>query len=323
MGRYSNIIVTGSVAWDIIMDFPRKFVDYFQPEMLHQINVSFVVDRLEKQLGGTATNISYAISQSVKAIPNKSEDWSSTPVRILGAVGKDGADHLAFFKKNGIEIKGILTDREKYNASGTVITDMKDNQIWGYYYGACETGKNARYDLYADKTSLMVVSANHPQAFMAAQDYAVKNGIDYMYDVGMALSWIKQEALAQGVRNSKWLIGNDYEIALVAKKMKTSVEKLTSQGAAVITTLGDQGVRAVQGKQTYMVPACKVTKVIDPTGAGDAWRGGFIAAHLAGYGFEECLKFGNAVASFVIESYGTVNYKIGKKALSDRVNDLN
>lgn len=314
MNKYRNVIVTGSMSWDIIMDFPKKFADYFQPDMLHQINVSFVLNKLEKQLGGTATNIAYALSQTMKA-----KGIKNAPVHILGALGKDNRDHLAFFKKNNIRTEGIIRDPDKYNAYGSVITDIRDNQIWGYYYGACEAGKNAPLNRFAKKTSLMIISANHPDAFLAAQRHAIKEDIGYVYDVGMAMSWIKDEDLRQGVKNAHILIGNDYEIALILKTLKTTAEAITGTGTILITTLGERGVTARIGNKTYTAAAAPADKVIDPTGAGDAWRGGFMASYLAGVPFEDCLRTGNAVASFAIESYGTVNYKISKKQLDARI----
>ncbi|HLL60318.1 MAG TPA: hypothetical protein VK338_01250, partial [Candidatus Nitrosocosmicus sp.] len=129
--KYSNIIVTGSVAYDEILDFPKEFKDFFQPDKLHNINVSFVVDRLEKQLGGTATNIAYNLSI-----------LASLPIKLLAGLGKDNRDFITFFKENNIATEGILIDENLYTATGKVITDIKDNQIWGFYYGACAKGKD-------------------------------------------------------------------------------------------------------------------------------------------------------------------------------------
>jgi len=363
MKRYESIIVTGSMSWDTIMDFPNKFVDYLHPEKLHQINISFVVDGLEKQIGGTGTDIAYGASETKKILSMSSSGLTRrlkdsrlrgndkhVGICLLGGLGKDGKDHLAFFRKNGIDTRGIIVDQKKYSASGSVITDIKDNQIWGFYYGACEAGKKVNFKKHVKKNSLMIVSANHPQALLAAQNYAIKNKVDYMCDVGMALSWISDKDLKNGVMNAKFLIGNDYEIAMIIKRLKVTVSELVKKGIGVITTLGDNGVRLnfatdsaahvfppvlvhaarVSGSlhsrhllQNFIkIPAVKIKKVVDPTGAGDAWRGGFMTAYSEGYGIIDCLKIGNVVASFSIEHYGTVNYKIGKSEFNKRLKSL-
>ncbi len=336
---YSNIVVTGSLSWDIIMDFPNQFVNHLQPDKLHQINVSFVVDNLEKQMGGTGTNIAFAVSEASKAIKTlnpKSETLNKSqiqnlkdkqvPVYLLGGLGKDGKEHLEFFKKNNINTQGIVSDPKRYSASGTVITDIKDNQIWGFYYGACDRGKDADFKQFVKQDSLMIISANHPDAFLTAQNYAIKHKIDYMYDCGMALSWISDNNLQSGVNNCRWLVGNDYEISAICKQLGVSVDNLVAKGITVITTLGEKGVRYERQIQIsnskIEIPAFKGLNVVDPTGAGDAWRGGFLSAILFGMDTQTSLTIGNVMASFVIESYGTVNYRVSKEEFEKRMKEL-
>jgi adenosine kinase len=129
---YTSIIVTGSIAYDDIMNFPGLFKDHFHPEKLHQINISFVVDTLAKHIGGTATNIAYNLTRV-----------TDRRVIIAGGIGKDHKEITDFYKASGIDCEGLYIDRELYTATGKVITDMSDNQIWGYYYGACEKGDYA------------------------------------------------------------------------------------------------------------------------------------------------------------------------------------
>lgn len=331
------------------MDFPSRFMDFLAPEKLHQINVSFVVDNLEKQMGGTATNIAFAASQTLKLTkvqyPISNSQYPKPkfqfPIIILGGLGKDGMEHLRFFKKNKIETQGIIVDKKIFSANGSVITDIKDNQIWGFYYGACERGKDVKFAQFVKKDSLMIISANHPRAFLAAQKYAVKNKVDYLYDAGMSLTWITDGDLKQGVMNATYLIGNDYEIAMITKRIKVTVDELVRKGIEVITTLGEEGVRLeknpksqtlnpkqilnskLQKEKNVRVPAVKVKKVVDPTGAGDGFRGGFMVALAYGYDMIDCLRIGNVVASFAIEKYGTVNYEISKGEFDKRLKSIN
>lgn len=320
MKNYSSIIVTGSVGYDSIMDFPGKFVDHFHPEHLHQINISFVVSRLEKQLGGSATNIAYNVSLANLYLGNK------TPIIPLAAVGKDGKTFINFFKKNNIDARGMLVDRLLYSSSGNVITDTKDNQIWGYYYGASKSSKKIRTKKFADSKSIWIISANHPEAFLHFQREAIINNNTYIYDPGMALSWIDNEDLKGGVLHAQYLVGNDYEIAMILKRLNVSINQLIEKGVQTITTLGEKGVRLeVQVNKVhklYKVSAYKVNKVIDPTGAGDAWRGGFIGGLVAGYHLQDCLKLGNVLASFAVETYGTVNHKPSKRDIAKRLKTL-
>ncbi|EKE14025.1 MAG: hypothetical protein ACD_12C00708G0001, partial [uncultured bacterium] len=304
MSNYKNVFVTGSIAYDTIMNFPNKFQEYFHPEKLHQINVSFVVNKLERQLGGTGTNISYNIS---KILNNKLQ------IKLLGSVGKDGKDFINFFKKNKIDASGVIVDKKLYTSAGSVITDLKNNQIWGFYYGASEKIPYINFKNINKETDLLVISANHKNSFLYFQNEVIKNKISYLYDPGMTLTWIKDKDLKRGVMNCKYLVGNDYEIAMITKRLNVSINRLIDTGVKVITTLGEGGVQyydvGAKRASPLLIKGYRVKKMVDPTGAGDAWRGGFLAGLLMNYSMKNCLKLGNVMASFAIEKYGTVNHK--------------
>ncbi len=308
---YDNIVLTGSIAYDEIMDFPGKFVDYFHPDKLHQINISFVVNRLEKQLGGIATSIAYNLS----LITDKQ-------VRVLGAIGRDGEEFLNFFKSKHIDTSAILVDDKLYTAAGYGITDKKDNQIWGYYYGALEKGKKISLKKFTNLKALVIISANHFAPFLHFLDEAIRMKLDYMFDPGMTLTWISDRDLAKGVESCKWLVGNDYEIAQVLRRVKQTVHSLLKKNIAIITTLGEKGVLYQEKDLELRIPAFKVKKVIDPTGAGDAWRAGFVGGIIENKGVELSLKQANALASFAVEYYGTVNHRPKTKEIIDRINSL-
>lgn len=313
---YTNIVITGSIAYDEIMDFPGEFKNYFHPEKLHQINISFVVDKLEKQLGGTATNIAYNISL-ISNIKNQ-----KSKISVLGSVGKDGKEFVDFFKKNKIDTEGIIINNDLFTASGKVITDISDNQIWGYYYGASESAKKIDLKKYATNNSLLVISASHKKAFLHFQKEAIKNEINYLYDPGMSLTWISDDDLKYGVMNSKYLVGNDYEIAMIINRLNVSINQLIDAGICVITTLGEEGVRYQVKNEKLEMRSFHVEKIVDPTGAGDAWRGGFVSGLLLGMKMVECLKLGNVMASFAIEKYGTVNHKPTEEEIIRRLKKI-
>jgi adenosine kinase len=309
--KYTNIIVTGSVAYDEILDFPKEFKDFFQPDKLHNINVSFVVDRLEKQLGGTATNIAYNLSLV-----------ADLPIKVLAGLGRDNHDFTEFFKKHNIVTDGVLIDDTLYTATGKVITDIKDNQIWGFYYGACAKAKDIDFAKHIDDTSFMIISANHKDAFIAAQKYAINDHISYMYDIGMAITWIEKEYLIEGINNCSYLIGNDYEISQIEKMTGIKMSDLIEKDKIVITTLGEKGVEYKSKKETFIVLAYPIKEIVDPTGAGDAFRGGFVSGLVKGMPTVECLKLGNVLASFAVEKYGTANHNPTKEEIDERVEKI-
>lgn len=308
--NYNTVIVAGSVAYDEIMNFPGRFVDYIQKDKLHQINVSFVVNRLEKQLGGVATNIAYNITL-----------LSKKKVSVLSAIGKDGQSFLTFFKKNNIDTTYLLVDKNRFTATGKVITDMSDNQIWGYYYGPLSTAVKKSITV-SSMNNIAILSATHRDAFLKHQKECIQNKIDYLYDPGMVLTWIKKKDLMTGILNSKWLIGNDYEIANILKITGLTKNQILKKIHAIITTCGGDGVIYETKKKMIKVSAYKLKKIVDPTGAGDAWRGGFIAGIIEGKSEASSLVQANALASFAVEQYGTVNHRPSRKQIEERVRKI-
>ncbi len=359
-----NIYISGSIGYDEIMDFPGHFKDYFHPEKLHQINVSFAVARLNKHVGGIATNIAYAIAQlndksqitNNKSILNFKSQISNSKNTIypVGAVGKDGQDVLDFFKKNKISRDYIQTISELYTTTGKVITDMNDNQIWGYYYGASSKyAPNFKLQISNLKSSsnnklqnnttndFWVLSATHEKPFSAILRHCIANKLPYLFDPGMTLTWIRDDLLKKGVLNATYLVGNDYEMAMIEKRLNMKVEEMVKKGVNVITTLGEKGV-VYQGKdklnrldglsgtriqsintvQKLLVTPFKVKKVVDPTGAGDAWRGGFVAGLAQGLPIETCLKLGNVMGSMAVEKVGTVAYTATEEEIEKRLKKI-
>ncbi len=308
--NYTSIIVTGSIAYDDIMNFPGHFKDHFHPEKLHQINISFVVDAFVKHIGGTATNISYNIKQ-----------LTDKDVYVCGGIGKDHQQITDFYKKHNINTEGLFIDDKLFTATGKVITDQTDNQIWGYYYGACAKGDKVDFSKLPKK-SVGVVSANHPKAYFHAQNYFIKHDIPYLYDPGMALTFIKDNELLEGINHAMFLVGNDYEIAQIMRRLNKSVHDFIDKDIAVITTLGSEGVLYQDKEKELVVKGFPVKQIVDPTGAGDAWRGGFLGSLIEGKEVEESLKVANALASFAVETAGTVNHVVSKKEIFERAKKL-
>lgn len=306
--KLKTVLVAGSIAYDEIMDFPDDFSNHLHPEKLHALSVSFVVNKLEKQLGGTATSIAYNFAHMDKV-----------NVAVLGAVGRDGDAFISFYKKHKIQTKYIVKDKKLYTSTGKVITDMQNNQIWGFYYGASENIPVIDFTVLDRAKTLLVLAATHSRPFLHLQKSAIKAKLPYLYDPGMVLTWIDDKDLKDGVMNASILVVNDYEMGLITKRLNVTVEDLVKKGIVCITTLGAAGVLYQDKTQSVQVSGYRSTQELDPTGAGDTFRAGFVSGLIEGKELSEALKQGNALASFTIESYGTTNHKPSKKQLAERI----
>jgi len=212
-----KIFVSGSAAYDEIMDFPHHFKDYFHPEKLHQINVSFSVDSLAKHLGGCATNISFALKNTIGyyGLDSRLRGNDTCTIFPVIAVGRDGGEQIEFFKKNNIDTTYVQQDSKLYTATGKVITDKNDNQIWGFYYGACALNPKLESITYHQPPTtnhfldFWIISATHERPFTTALRHVIKNKLPYLFDPGMTLTWIRDDLLKKGVLNATYIVGNE------------------------------------------------------------------------------------------------------------------
>lgn len=288
------ITVTGSLAFDHIMDFPGNFSDHIMPDKIHQINLSFLVNTLSKQRGGTAGNIAYNLA------------LLKTPVRIVGAAGEDFGDYADFLLKAGVDISCIQKIDNSLTSSAFIMTDLSDNQITAFYPGAMEHAD--KLSLQMIKSDFVVVSPNNPKAMVKFAAECQSSEIPYMLDPGMQLPSINTADLISMVKGANILIGNDYEISLFREKLSLTEPQLLNQVGLLITTLGEKGSCLQTKEETINITPGKVKEVVDPTGAGDAYRAGFLAGKQKGFDLKACGQMGAVTACYAIEKYGTSNH---------------
>jgi adenosine kinase len=298
------IIVTGTIAYDYIMDFPGVFSDHILPEQIHKINLSFIVNKYAKRRGGTAGNASYSLG--LLAIPHI----------LFTVVGKDFAEYKKEFHKLGINLSNIKIDEHEYTSTGFAMTDKNDNQIWGYFYGASEAIKDLDLKTVAKKDDLVLIGPAGAKGSMSLVKQCIALEIPYMFDPGFILTQVSNEDLVLGVRGAQIIIGNDYEIALIKERVKDWQEFFPQK--TVITTLGEKGALINDKGKVYEIKAGKYKEMVDPTGAGDAWRAGFLAGLEKGFDLQICGQMGSVASAYAIEHYGTQEYFYTKQEFIER-----
>ena len=298
------IIVTGTIAYDYIMDFPGMFSEHILPQEIHKINLSFIVSKFAKRRGGTAGNVSYSLG------------LLSTPHILFSIAGKDFAEYQEEFDSLGISLKNVVIDKNAYTATGFAMTDKNDNQIWGYFYGASEGIKDLKLESVAKKDDLVLVGPSGAAGSMSLVKQCVNLGIPYLFDPGFILTQISDQDLALGARSAKMIIGNDYEITLIKDRVKDWQTFFPEK--MIITTLGTNGAQINDKGKVYGVKAVKIEKVVDPTGAGDAWRSGFLAGLDRGFDLQICGQIGSVASAYAIESYGTQEHFYSKEEFVER-----
>jgi adenosine kinase len=261
-----RILVTGSIAYDYIMVFPGRFRDHILPDKMHVLSVSFLVDSLQRRRGGTAANIAYNLAL-----------LGERPV-VVGTVGEDFGDYREWLEGAGVDTSGVRVIASEHTASCFINTDLQDNQIIAFYPGAMAKAATISLidDLKATADDLVVIAPNDPAAIDRYTAECTAAGVPYLYDPSMQLPRMTREQLEAGCRGAKILAGNDYEFGMMAEKMGVAEADLRRSVPITVMTRGEAGALVTVDGQEHEIPPAKPRQVVDPTGAGDAFRAGFL-----------------------------------------------
>lgn len=291
-----SILISGSLAYDYIMDFPDSFKNHILPEQLHILNVCFVIEKMKKNIGGCATNIAYT-TQLLNGKP-----------LIVGPVGNDGDELLKFFKSKKIDTTYVPKSKELMTSSAYITTDKDDNQIIAYYNGAADEASNLHISDIKTKPSLAIISPTKKDAMLkhAKECYDLK--IPFCFDPSHQLTAFSDKELAMTIGQAKFYIGNDYELKLTQEKTGWDTNELLNHVETVIITLGEKGSVIRTKEETIEIAPCPVSSVDDPTGAGDAYRGGFFVGYNNGFDLKTCGQIASVAAAYAVEHYGTINH---------------
>lgn len=292
-----KILVTGSLAFDLIMDFPGKFAEHIDPSKLHILNISFLVDSLKRDRGGNSGNISYSLA------------LLGMDTSILSCAGDDFEPYAKFLTENNIDISNIKIIPGESTATATIMTDQVDNQISAFYPGAMKQNINLSIKNIKDKPDFAIITPDLPEAMAKFAGECKELQIPYMFDPGMQLPRLTDNQIAEGIAGAEILIGNDYEIGIILKRLKLFDEDLRKQVKVLITTLGERGSVIQSQDQKVEIAVAKPQEVLDPTGAGDAYRSGFLAGYLRGLDLKTCGQMGSIASCYAIEKYGTTNHR--------------
>ncbi len=301
-----RILVSGSLAYDRIMSFPGSFSDHILPDKLHILNVCFLVDGLEEKFGGTAGNIAY----SLKLL-------GETPT-IVASAGKDFAAYEAWLRHCGLSLEGIRRVNSEFTAGAYITTDKSDNQITGFNPGAMKHPAGYPVDDGDPADTLAIVA---PGNLDDMQDFPRRykaKGIPCIVDPGQNIPAFSGEQLTEMLTGATYLVSNDYELQLIENATKLTLAEIQARAGTVITTLGENGSIIRQNGTETKIPPCPAGDVKDPTGAGDAFRAGFIKGLAMGRSAADAAKLGSVSAAYAVERHGTQEHRYTWKDFAAR-----
>ena len=305
-----TILVSGSLAYDHIMDFHGHFKDHILPEKVHILNVSFLVNSLRKMRGGCAANIAYNLAL-----------LQERPT-IVGTAGHDFEDYRRGLEQAGVDTSGIKIIPDEFTASCFITTDRSSNQITGFYPGAMNYAHELHMGDYLEmKPRLAIISPNDPQAMVEHVQQCRELDIPFIYDPGQQVIFLEGEALLDGIRGAKVIVGNDYELGIIEKKTGRTPEQLLELCEMVVVTRGEFGSTLITAQRTVDVPVAAEKTLVDPTGCGDAYRAGIIKGLLNDYSLEQMGRVAALAATYCIENHGTQAHSYTPAEFAARYNE--
>lgn len=302
-----NIYISGSLAYDRIMNFPESFSDHILPDKIHSLNVCFQVDGVTENYGGTAGNIAYALKLMGK------------DATITATIGSDHHKYFAWLDKHSIDRTGITIIDEELTAGAYITTDKSNNQITGFNPGAMKYSSRLDFDTLKPEQTLLLVSPGNLDDMINYPKLCKEKGIGYIFDPGQALPVLQARDLIDVITGCMLLIVNDYEFNLILDKTQKTKDELLALADATIITLGGAGSELYTSSGKLTIPSFPAARVIDPTGAGDAYRGGLLSGLISGSDLETSALHGSVCASFAVECNGTQVYSFGVEEFATRM----
>ncbi|TBO34522.1 carbohydrate kinase family protein [Aquabacterium lacunae] len=302
------ILICGSLAFDTITRFEGRFAQQILPEQVHILNVSFLVPTLKREYGGCAGNIAYSLQQ-----------LGGTPL-VMATVGADGLPYVERMKGWGVPLDLVKQIDDSYTAQAIIITDSDNNQITAFHPGAMGQAHVQAVPARSD-IELAIVAPDGRDAMIQHAEQLKTAGIPFVFDPGQGLPMFNGEELLRFVDQATWVAVNDYEGKMLADRTGLSLAEISQRAnvKGLIETLGAEGCHVWTDGQAEHVPGLKAAAVVDPTGCGDAFRGGLLFGLSQGWPLARCVALGNQMGCAKIEQAGPQNYQVDRAAVLARV----
>jgi adenosine kinase len=286
-----NIVVTGSIAYDYLMSFPGKFTEHFLPDHLNRISLSFLVDTMDKRRGGCAPNIAYTLAL-----------LGERPL-LMATAGEDFGEYRQWLTAAGVDVSLVKQVEGRFCASFFCSTDQHNNQIASFYTGAMANAAELSFRT-VPQCGMAIISPNDPAAMVQYAEECRTLGIPFIFDPGQQCARMSGDELKDGVRGATIVIVNDYELELLRQKTGLNEQDILTQTTALIVTRGEHGSSVITAAGRVDVAAVTPYRIVDPTGVGDAFRGGLLKGIALGLSYEIAARIGSVAATYALEHLG-------------------
>ena len=306
-----STIITGSVAYDNIMNFPGYFKDHIMPDKLHVLNLSFLVSTMKRQRGGVAANIAYTMA------------LLGAPPAVFTSVGaNDWSEYRHWMEQHGIDTRYIEVVPEEFTATCYITTDLDNNQITGFYTGAMARDKERTLmSIPRGEMDLVVIGPTEPEPIVRFTRECQEMGVPFVYSPIWQIIRMSGEEIASGVKGAKVVVATDYEYELIRDKTRLGQQDILDHAEMVVVTKGKHGSVIMTRDEVAAIPAAKPREMVDPVGAGDAYLGGLVFGLGAGLDIQRAGRVASLAAVYAIEHYGTQAFSYTAQEFADRYDE--
>ncbi len=291
------VLCTGSIAYDYILTFKGRFKDHILLDKTHILNLSFLVDDLQKRRGGVAGNYAYNLA------------LLGYPAAVLATAGSDAAEYRDWLVDQGVDCRGLRLLDGELSATGFTTTDMDDNQLTGYYGGAMWKAAMLGLGDGPPEMDAVIIGPNDPGAMKRLVKECRERGVPFVFDPAHQLPMMEGADVTDSSTGAWIVIGNDYELELIQERTTRDAKGLLELAQVVVTTLGRHGSRITTREASVDIPAAPAEREVDPTGAGDAYRAGIVAGLLRGLDLHHAGRVASLAATYAVEHVGTIEHR--------------
>jgi len=294
-----SALICGSMAFDTIMVFQDQFKNHILPDQVHILNVSFLVPEMRRNFGGCAGNIAFNLRLlGGEGLP-------------MGTVGADFGPYAEWLERHGIGLQALREIPGIYTAQAYITTDQDDNQITAFHPGAMNFSHENRVDDF-EGVRIGMVSPDGRQGMIEHAEQFAEAGIPFVFDPGQGMPMFDGDDLNRFVAQANWLAFNDYEAKLMQERTGKSPQQLAREVEAVIVTRGGQGSTIYADGREIEIPLAPARHLVDPTGCGDAYRGGLLYGLQNGLDWEVTGRIASLMGAIKIEHAGTQNHLLSR-----------
>jgi len=300
-----KLIVTGSIAFDYLMSFPGKFTEHILADHLQRVSLSFLVDSMDKRRGGCAPNIAYTLAL-----------LGERPC-LVATAGQDFKEYDEWLQAAGIDTSHVRHVPDKFTASFFCSTDTENNQIASFYIGAMANASELSLRTI-QQPGLVIISPNDPGAMIQYAEECRTIGVPFIFDPGQQCARLSGDELRDGISGARLVISNDYEFELIRQKTGLDEQQVLEQVSALVITRGEDGCSVYESHSRIDVPSITPHRIVDPTGVGDAFRGGLMKGMATGKSFKESAQLGTVAATYALEHLGGQSHAYTIKEFRER-----